>query len=41
MSAAGTIELRAVTKRFGTSAVVDRVSFTVEAGTLLTLLKRS
>jgi iron(III) transport system ATP-binding protein len=38
MSAAGTIELRAVTKRFGGAAVVDRVSFTVEAGTLLTLL---
>ena len=38
MSAAGTIELRAVTKRFGAAAVVDRVSFTVEAGTLVTLL---
>jgi len=38
MSAAGTIELRSVTKRFGGAAVVDRVSFTVEAGTLVTLL---
>jgi iron(III) transport system ATP-binding protein len=38
MSAGGTIELRSVTKRFGTTAVVDRVSFTVEAGTLVTLL---
>ena len=38
MSAGGTIELRAVTKRFGAAAVVDRVSFTVEAGTLVTLL---
>src|SRR5438034_11632208 len=35
---AGTIELRGVTKRFGGAAVVDRVSFTVEAGTLVTLL---
>ena len=34
----GTIELRAVSKRFGAAAVVDRVSFTVEAGTLVTLL---
>jgi iron(III) transport system ATP-binding protein len=33
-----TIELRAVTKRFGAAAVVDRVSFTIEAGTLVTLL---
>jgi iron(III) transport system ATP-binding protein len=38
MSAGGTIELRAVTKRFGAAAVVDDVSFTVEAGTLVTLL---
>ena len=38
MSAGGTIELSAVTKRFGDAAVVDRVSFTVEAGTLVTLL---
>ena len=39
MSAAkGTIELRAVTKRYGAAAVVDRVSFTIEAGTLVTLL---
>jgi iron(III) transport system ATP-binding protein len=38
MSAGGTIELRAVTKRFGAGAVVDRVSFTVESGTLVTLL---
>ena len=34
----GTIELRAVSKRFGAAAVVDHVSFTVEAGTLVTLL---
>ncbi len=38
MSAGGTIELRSVTKRFGAAAVVDRVSFTVETGTLVTLL---
>jgi iron(III) transport system ATP-binding protein len=38
MSTEGTIELRAVTKRFGAGAAVDGVSFTVEAGTLLTLL---
>ena len=38
MSAAGTIELRSVTKRFGAAAVVDRVSFTIDAGTLVTLL---
>ena len=36
--AAGTIELRAVTKRYGAAAVVDGVSFTVQAGTLVTLL---
>ena len=41
MSAAGTIELRSVTKRFGAAAVVDRASFTVEAGTLVTLLGQS
>ena len=35
---AGTIELRAVTKRYGAAAVVDRVSFTIETGTLVTLL---
>ena len=35
---AGTIELRAVTKRYGAAAVVDRVSFVIEAGTLVTLL---
>jgi iron(III) transport system ATP-binding protein len=34
----GTIELRAVTKRYGAAAVVDGVSFTIEAGTLVTLL---
>jgi iron(III) transport system ATP-binding protein len=34
----GAIELRAVTKRYGAAAVVDRVSFTIEAGTLVTLL---
>ena len=38
MSAAGTIELRAVSKRYGTAAVVDDVSFTIEAGSLVTLL---
>ena len=32
MNATGAIELRAVTKRYGAAAVVDRVSFTVEAG---------
>jgi iron(III) transport system ATP-binding protein len=37
-SEAGTIELRAVTRRFGGTAVVDRVSLTIEAGTLVTLL---
>jgi iron(III) transport system ATP-binding protein len=36
--AAGTIELRAVTKRYGSTPVVDRVSFTIAAGTLVTLL---
>jgi len=34
----GTIELRAAAKRFGAAAVVDRVSFTIEAGSLVTLL---
>ena len=38
MSATGAIELRAVTKRYGPTAVVDSVSFTIEAGTLVTLL---
>jgi iron(III) transport system ATP-binding protein len=38
VSAAGTIELRSVTRRYGAAAVVDRVSFTIEAGTLVTLL---
>ncbi|HEV8584022.1 MAG TPA: ABC transporter ATP-binding protein [Methylomirabilota bacterium] len=32
------IELRGVTKRYGAAAVVDDVSFTIEAGTLVTLL---
>jgi iron(III) transport system ATP-binding protein len=36
--AAGTIELRAVTKRYGAAPVVDGVSLTIEAGTLVTLL---
>jgi iron(III) transport system ATP-binding protein len=36
--AAGTIELRAVTKRYGSTPVVDRVSCTIAAGTLVTLL---
>ena len=36
--AAGTIELRAVTKRYGATPVVEGVSFTIEAGTLVTLL---
>jgi iron(III) transport system ATP-binding protein len=36
--ASRTIELRAVTKRYGATPVVDRVSFTIEAGTLVTLL---
>ena len=36
--ASRTIELRAVTKRYGSTPVVDRVSFTIEAGTLVTLL---
>ena len=36
--AAGTIELRAMSKRYGAAAVVDRVSFTIAAGTLVTLL---
>jgi iron(III) transport system ATP-binding protein len=35
---AGSIELRAVSKRYGATAVVDRVSFTIERGTLVTLL---
>ncbi|MGH6690418.1 MAG: ABC transporter ATP-binding protein, partial [Gammaproteobacteria bacterium] len=38
MSPAGAIELRAVTKRYGAAPVVDRVSFTIDAGTLVTLL---
>jgi iron(III) transport system ATP-binding protein len=38
VSAGSTIELRSVSKRYGAAAVVDRVSFTVEAGTLVTLL---
>ena len=38
MSAAGTIELRAVSKRYGAAAVVDDVSFTIEGGSLVTLL---
>jgi iron(III) transport system ATP-binding protein len=38
VSGAGTIELRSVTKRYGAAAVVDRVSFTIESGTLVTLL---
>jgi iron(III) transport system ATP-binding protein len=38
VTGAGTIELRAVTKRFGGVAVVDRVSFTIETGSLVTLL---
>jgi len=37
-AAPGTIELRAVTKRYGDAAVVDGVSSTIEAGTLVTLL---
>ena len=36
--AAGTIELRAVTKRYGAAAVVDSVSFTIAASSLVTLL---
>jgi iron(III) transport system ATP-binding protein len=36
--AAGSIELRAVTKRYGDAAVVDAVSFAIEPGTLVTLL---
>jgi iron(III) transport system ATP-binding protein len=35
---ARTIELRGLTKRYGSAAVVDRVSLTIEAGTLVTLL---
>jgi iron(III) transport system ATP-binding protein len=38
VSAARTIELRGVTKRYGAAAVVDHVSLTIEAGTLVTLL---
>ena len=38
MTAAGTIELREVSKRYGAASVVDRVSFTVAAGTLVTVL---
>jgi len=38
VSAAGTIELRAVSKRYGAAAVVDDVSFTIEGGSLVTLL---
>jgi iron(III) transport system ATP-binding protein len=38
VSAAGAIELRGVTKRYGALAVVDDVSLTVEAGSLVTLL---
>src|SRR5205807_974347 len=38
VSAQGAIELRAVSKRYGAATVVDRVSFTIEAGTLVTLL---
>ena len=34
----GTIELRAVSKRYGAHMAVDRVSFIVEQGTLVTLL---
>ena len=36
--AAGTIELRGVTKRYGPAPVVEDVSVTIEAGTLVTLL---
>ena len=35
---AASVEFRAVTKRYGAVTAVDRVSFTVEAGTLVTLL---
>src|SRR5207244_4623618 len=38
VSAAGTIELRSVTRRYGAAAVVESVSFTIEAGSLVTLL---
>jgi iron(III) transport system ATP-binding protein len=38
VSAGSGIELRAVSKRYGGTAVVDRVSLTVEAGALVTLL---
>ncbi|MBI1845707.1 MAG: ABC transporter ATP-binding protein [Candidatus Rokubacteria bacterium] len=37
-ASAGTIELRAVTRRYGAAAVVDDVSFVIEAGALVTLL---
>ena len=35
---AASIEFRDVTKRYGTVAAVDRISFTIAAGTLVTLL---
>jgi iron(III) transport system ATP-binding protein len=38
VTTAGTIELRVVTKRYGAAAVVDGVSFTIAAGSLVTLL---
>ena len=38
VSPVGAIEVRSLTKRYGSVAVVDAVSFTVEAGTLVTLL---
>ena len=40
MSRAGpaSVEFRAVTKRYGTVTAVDAVSFTIEPGTLVTLL---
>jgi iron(III) transport system ATP-binding protein len=38
VTAAGHIELRAISKRFGSTAVVDRVSLSIEAGSLVTLL---
>jgi iron(III) transport system ATP-binding protein len=38
LAVGGGIELRSVTKRYGAAAVVDGASFTVEPGTLVTLL---
>jgi iron(III) transport system ATP-binding protein len=37
-SAAASVEFRGVTKRYGTVTAVDQISFTIEPGTLVTLL---